>query len=368
MSRSNDLVPLLFPPPSDQLGFRQGTVVSFDLDNGTNTIDVGGAQLTNVPLLNVTDSVSLEPGTVVALLTWKSSWWIIGRVIIPGSAGYGELCAFENNGEGVCLTQNGLDIYPPNPPEPSSTSGVARIFAQHFFNTDGRMWLEMIPPREKGTTGDNRFILEGGIEGGTDGSFTLFTLGEGTIETGLDCIMRAGGNAFIDADQQIQLLSGELAVFIDHQTTGNAANCFIGTNGIIQRSTSSRRYKQDIEDISINPKEVINLRPRTWRDKIEVNKNSDSDRWYVGFIAEEVDELGLGVFVDYDEEGQPDSIAYDRLSVALIELIKHQDKRLTDLENRVADLDNKSTSVPASSTTPKPKRFSSSVRPVRKDS
>lgn len=396
MSRATNLAPLFFPPPSDEVSFRQGQVLAFDLSTGENSIDVGGATLVNVPLLNVTDSVSLTEGTIVGLLKWKSSWWIIGRVILPNSPGYGQLCAFEENGEGVCLTQNGIDFYPPQPPD-----SPGRIFAQHFFDGDGRMWLEMIPPREKGGTGDNRFLIEGGITDGTDGSFFLKTLGNGHIEsggaldmlsvsgsatmtsgTGSDAFVRgkqstwidaqdgdgqylATGNIFVNAGQQVQLISGENSVFIEHETTSNAANCFIRDDGLIRRSTSARRFKQDIEDVSVNPREVISLRPRTWRDRKEVAADPDTDRWHVGFIAEEVEEAGLGLFVNYDEDGKPGSIAYDRLSVALLELLKYQDKRLTDVEARLSALDGKIQNIETEPTTVKPKRTDSTTSPTR---
>jgi hypothetical protein len=82
----SDLTPLLFPGPGPDVGFRQGTVLTWDAETGTNTIDVGGATLTNVPVLNSTEVISLEAGDVVALLTFKSSFFILGRVLIPGSA------------------------------------------------------------------------------------------------------------------------------------------------------------------------------------------------------------------------------------------------------------------------------------------
>jgi hypothetical protein len=39
----------------------------------------------------------------------------------------------------------------------------------------------------------------------------------------------------------------------------------------------------------------------------------------------------LRQFVNYDSEGRPDSIAYDRLVVALLELMKNQQGQISDL-------------------------------------
>lgn len=83
--RSDDLVPILTPPPMDGLGFRQGEVISFDSETGANIISVGGTTLVDVPMLNSGEAIALKAGHIVALLTWKSSWWILGRVTLPGS-------------------------------------------------------------------------------------------------------------------------------------------------------------------------------------------------------------------------------------------------------------------------------------------
>lgn len=387
MSIADGLLPLFFPPPSDDLGFRQGTVIAFDLDNGENIIDVGGTQLVNVPLLNVVDSVSLLPGTIVALLTWKSSWWVIGRVIVAHAPGFGKFCVFENNGEGVCITKNGIDIFPPNPP-----TAVARIFSQHFDPPD-QMWVEIIPPRTIGGSGDNRIIL-GGTTTDLSGSFSAITNGNALVQTtngtailqstngkglvestdtldirstsnaiiidaqGGQLQCKAQGSAFFDAQSgQVQLLSSTNQCFIDHTTTGSAANCFIGINGLILRSTSSRRYKIDIEDVHVDKRKTFALRPRTWRDRNEVQEDPNNENWYVGFIAEELEEIGLTQFIEYDENGQPDSIAYDRITVALIDIIKEQESRLSEIEDRLSMLDGRKSAISIMKVTqPRPKR------------
>jgi len=116
------------------------------------------------------------------------------------------------------------------------------------------------------------------------------------------------------------------------QTTGSAANVFMTAAGIIQRVTSSLRYKTNVEDAEIDPKDVLKLRPRTWQDKDEYQVMDDEAPRYVGFIAEELDAAGLGLFVEYDLQGRPDAIQYDRLVAALIEVVKDQEKRIKTLE------------------------------------
>lgn len=80
----DELAGLLGPGEDPEFGFRQGVVVSFGLFDGTNQIDVGGTVLTDVPFLSPGSFVTLFPGEVVVLLRMKSSWAILGRVVVPG--------------------------------------------------------------------------------------------------------------------------------------------------------------------------------------------------------------------------------------------------------------------------------------------
>jgi hypothetical protein len=87
MTSPDDLTSL-FTDPTDgtDLPFRQGVILSFDQSTGSNTVNVGGAILTDVPLLNIGDTINLVAGNIVVLMKMKSSWAILGRVITPGSA------------------------------------------------------------------------------------------------------------------------------------------------------------------------------------------------------------------------------------------------------------------------------------------
>lgn len=76
----------LFRPPDPVEPFRQGVVLTFDTAAGTSTVDVGGLVLSNLPLLNIGDTVNLAPGNVVVLMRINGSWAILGRVVVPGSS------------------------------------------------------------------------------------------------------------------------------------------------------------------------------------------------------------------------------------------------------------------------------------------
>jgi hypothetical protein len=126
--------------------------------------------------------------------------------------------------------------------------------------------------------------------------------------------------------------------------TGTANVRQVGSGQELLRVTSARRYKHDIQDVDYGLK-ALNLRPRTWIDKNEYEKNGNSiDGLYriPGFVAEEVREAGLEEMLTYDyETGELAGLSYDRMVAALIPVIKYQDSVIKDLSARIEALENK---------------------------
>lgn len=143
------------------------------------------------------------------------------------------------------------------------------------------------------------------------------------------------GHAAIASHGEVDIFSDESRVFIEHETTSATANCNITTRGQIRRTTSSIRYKQDIQDLDIDINKVLALTPRSWRDKTEAALDPDTTNRHVGLIAEELESIGLTQFIDYNENGEPEHVTYDRLVVALVSVLKEQQKAIQELSNRV---------------------------------
>lgn len=110
-------------------------------------------------------------------------------------------------------------------------------------------------------------------------------------------------------------------------TTGNGANMYVHSNGRLYRSTSSRRFKKDIEDYEDGLNKLEQLRPVTFHSTIE-----GDDRLHAGFIAEEVDEAGLTEFVSYDDEGKPDGLHYGHMTALLAKAMQEMETRLSAVE------------------------------------
>ena len=119
------------------------------------------------------------------------------------------------------------------------------------------------------------------------------------------------------------------------QTTGSAANVFIGAGGDLLRSTSSLKYKRDVQDAIHGLAEVMALRSVTYKGKSE----NDGDKIFGGLIAEEVHAAGLTEFVQYAEDGTPDALAYGNMVSLCIKAIQEQQTLIESLTSRVAQLE-----------------------------
>lgn len=121
--------------------------------------------------------------------------------------------------------------------------------------------------------------------------------------------------------------------YVNPPTTSAGANVNINTNTkVVREVTSSRRYKQDIEPAVVDMDAFLRLSGSIWRDKAEVEEDPDTDRRHIGFIAEELHDLGLTEYLTYNADGEPEAVQYDRLTVPLLEVVKRQEKRLQVLE------------------------------------
>jgi hypothetical protein len=80
----DDLVGLFAPASGPGVGFRQGQIVAWNPQTGENVVNVGGTELSNLAILNTGEAIALKVGHVVGLLTMSGSWFIIGRITVPG--------------------------------------------------------------------------------------------------------------------------------------------------------------------------------------------------------------------------------------------------------------------------------------------
>jgi hypothetical protein len=126
----------------------------------------------------------------------------------------------------------------------------------------------------------------------------------------------------------VNLSTAQAVAFPGIGTTASAANAFIdnaaGNN--LLRSTSSLRYKSDVTNVPLErANALIALQPIEYRS---LGICDDPKIRYVGYAAEQVADIDPA-FVNFDSEGRPDSVMYDRILLLKIAALE---KRIKELE------------------------------------
>ena len=116
-------------------------------------------------------------------------------------------------------------------------------------------------------------------------------------------------------------------------TTSGGANVRVQSDGLMQRDTSSRRYKNTIADATHGLTDLNKLRPVTYKG------NNDGDTVFGGLIAEEVHDAGLTEFVDYNSDNEPDALKYGNMVSLCIKAIQELSAKVETLETKVAALE-----------------------------
>jgi hypothetical protein len=101
-------------------------------------------------------------------------------------------------------------------------------------------------------------------------------------------------------------------------TNGAAANMIVTSDGGFARSTSSLKYKKNVNDSVRGLSDLLKLRAITYESKNE----TEAGIVFGGLIAEEVHEAGLTEFVQYAEDGTPDALAYGNMVSLCIKAIQ----------------------------------------------
>ncbi len=99
------------------------------------------------------------------------------------------------------------------------------------------------------------------------------------------------------------------------------------SSGRLIYDASSRRYKDNIRDSDVGLAELMQLRPV----KFEYKESGASD---IGFIAEEVYPV-VPEYVGLNEEGEPESVNYDRMVSVLTKALQESVTRIEALEAEV---------------------------------
>lgn len=158
-------------------------------------------------------------------------------------------------------------------------------------------------------------------------------------------------NTIVGTTVKFKMSGGDLYL-PGHATTASAANAYIDSGtGLLARSTSSKRYKCDIEDVDpIYAERILSLTPAWYRSKCS-NDNPDWGWW--GFIAEDAAKIDPRLVHwgylpdDYTKAGKLKArrkmkavgFQYDRLGVLHHVLVAGHHAKLDDHERRLTAIE-----------------------------
>ena len=115
---------------------------------------------------------------------------------------------------------------------------------------------------------------------------------------------------------------------------GDYANMQYNTStGEIGYDNSSRRYKTHISDLNDDWKKILHAR------QVKHDRPGSSGKWEYGYIAEEMDSIGLKNLVFYDAQGLPENFNYEKMILYLTEVLKMHESANLELRARLEHLE-----------------------------
>jgi len=168
---------------------------------------------------------------------------------------------------------------------------------------------------------------------GTTSSAGRFTVNGSTADSTANCVSfrdSSSTSLFIVRDDGRISTGGASSPYSN--TTASAANMYVDSSGIFYRSTSSLKYKTDVQNTAHGLTDLLKLRSVTYKGK------TDGEIVFGGLIAEEVHDAGLTEFVQYSKDGSPDALAYGNMVSLCIKAIQELNTLITAQAAEIAAL------------------------------
>ncbi len=202
-------------------------------------------------------------------------------------------------------------------------AGVRQSFNNVDFNIRNKSGNTMVFGCEK-SDGTNIFHVwaEGNVGiGASHADVALNVMGESGDDSIFNCEHPDGTDNFkVDVDGEIWAHNLRYA--------GGAPNGLgMSSAGEIVKVGSSRRYKENIEPFADDFDLILQTELKQW-----TGKRDDSGRIGFGFIADEIEELGLESLVVYDQDGQVQSLKFRNIPLYTLEVVKRHEREVKTLQ------------------------------------
>lgn len=264
----------------------------------------------------------------------------LGNGVLNLRANDQERLVLWNDGSNYYRTPNGSHIFDQGN---VSMSGDLKVFGNYVAgNGVSNAGTGFFKARvsNASNSGGFTFYTPGGTDDFDSGVFSPHD-GEVHIRSNGNTRINIGSNGanYISGHTEISLGTGNLHLhdMKPKGTTGNPRNIAIDlSNGRIFEESSSRRYKKNIRTLTEDFRLILKSRPVIY-NRFEDPADIDTSKFYeLGYIAEEMDSIGLKKLVQYDEDGQIGSFNYDKMILYAVEVLKMQDADIVQMKAELA--------------------------------
>jgi hypothetical protein len=236
------------------------------------------------------------------------------RALFANTTGYYNTAigyeALVSNTTGIDNTATGLQALYTNTGSYNSAHGFEALFNNTTGNSNtAEGWATLF----NNTTGNNNIAL-GHLAGSN------LTTGSNNIDIGHPGSAKDNEVIRIGTIQKATYIAG-----INGITTSGGVAVYINSHGQLGTLTSSRRFKQDIEDMGEASEKLMRLRPVTFRYNDAAEKGPHALQY--GLIAEEVARVYPDL-VQYDKQGKPFTVYYHLLTPMLLNELQKEHRQV----------------------------------------
>ena len=245
------------------------------------------------------------------------------------------------NATGGCNTAVGGFSLPDNTIGDDNTAvGSAALRSNATGNSNTAIGSFVLVSDSNSTSSQNTGVGYDALALVNMGASTNTALGYGagaSVSTGSNniCI----GNPCLSDVNTIRIGSGvQTATFvagINGQVTPGGVLLLVNSDGKLGTTTSSRRFKEDIQEIAGESDGLMRLRPVAFTYRSELDPTGLVQ---YGLIAEEVAQVYPDL-VAYDKDGQPEAVRYQLINSLLLNERQKQHRMIEELESRLAKLE-----------------------------
>jgi hypothetical protein len=266
-----------------------------------------------------------------------------GNSVMTGDDNTGIGCVpLTTNATGASNTAVGGFTLPDNTMGDDNTAvGSAALRSNATGNSNTAVGSFVLVSDSNSTSSQNTGVGYDSLALVNTGASTNTALGYGagaSVGTGSNniCI----GNSCLSGDANtIRIGSGvQTATFvagINGQVTPGGILLLVNSDGKLGTTTSSRRFKKDIQEIAGKSDGLMRLRPVAFTYRSELDPTGLVQ---YGLIAEEVAEVYPNL-VAYGKDGQPEAVRYQLINALLLNERQKQHQMIEELEARLEKLE-----------------------------